>query len=227
MGQTVEKAYIWDLDGTLLDSYGVIVSSVLAACRSFGFSVTEEEAHRQVIQHSALALLEKYDAVRTASCLEGERQDSEEEGRKRIWMFLGHNGGTYLGSPKLEKYRRVIVCTKEPCMLFVKKKLLGGYEPVLHLEEGSVPIKRANDFLAMPAGDIECYNPSLPVCFLEMAVLSFRHAGDAHFPSIISCDYTSECLDGRLDGGQVSFRVDLRRQFHAKGRQYAPDVLPG
>ncbi len=72
-----------------------------------------------------------------------------------------------------------------------------------------------------------CYIPSLPVCFLEMAVLSFRHAGDAHFPSIISCDYTSECLDGRLDGGQVSFRVDLRRQFHAKGRQYAPDVLPG
>ena len=58
MGQTVEKAYIWDLDGTLLDSYGVIVSSVLDACRSFGFSVTEEEAHRQVIQHSVTFFLQ-------------------------------------------------------------------------------------------------------------------------------------------------------------------------
>ena len=58
MGQTVEKAYIWDLDGTLLDSYGVIVSSVLDACRSFGFSVEEEEAHRQVIRQSVTFYLE-------------------------------------------------------------------------------------------------------------------------------------------------------------------------
>ena len=63
--------------------------------------------------------------------------------------------------------------------------------------------------------------------FVQKAVSPLCHAGDAHFPTIISCDYTSECLDGRLDGGQVSLRVDLRHQFHAQGRQYAPDVLPG
>ncbi len=116
-----------------------------------------------------LALLEKYDAVRTASYLAEEQQDSEEERRKRIWMFLGHNGGTYLGSPKLESYRRVIVCTKEPCLLFIKKKLLGGFESVLHLEKGSRPIKRTDDFLVMPAGDIECYNREITNRFPRLA----------------------------------------------------------
>lgn len=46
------NAFIWDLDGTLLDSYGVIVSSTVDACLSFGLAVKKEEAHRQVIQHS-------------------------------------------------------------------------------------------------------------------------------------------------------------------------------
>ena len=58
MERNATQAYIWDLDGTLLDSYGVIVSSVLDACRSFGFYVEEEEAHRQVIHHSVTFYLQ-------------------------------------------------------------------------------------------------------------------------------------------------------------------------
>ncbi|MBR3136421.1 MAG: HAD-IA family hydrolase [Clostridia bacterium] len=46
------NAFIWDLDGTLLDSYGVIVSGTVDACLSFGLAVKKEEAHRQAIQHS-------------------------------------------------------------------------------------------------------------------------------------------------------------------------------
>lgn len=52
------NAYIWDLDGTLLDSYGVIVSSVVDACGDLGVAVDREEAHRQVIQHSVTWYLE-------------------------------------------------------------------------------------------------------------------------------------------------------------------------
>ena len=52
------KAFIWDLDGTLLDSYGVIVSSVVDACGDLGVAVDREEAHRQVIQHSVTWYLE-------------------------------------------------------------------------------------------------------------------------------------------------------------------------
>lgn len=58
MESKAAQAYIWDLDGTLLDSYGVIVPSVLAACCSFGFTVEEAEAHRQVIRHSVTFYLQ-------------------------------------------------------------------------------------------------------------------------------------------------------------------------
>ena len=52
MEKRIVKAYIWDLDGTLLDSYEVISSSVADTCRSFGLDVAQAEAHRQVIRHS-------------------------------------------------------------------------------------------------------------------------------------------------------------------------------
>jgi len=114
-----------------------------------------------------LALLVKYDAVRTASVLAEEPQDTETGRKQRIWMLLGRQGGTFLGSPKLESYRRVIVCTKEPCLLFEKKKLWkDGFENVLCLESDSCrPKRRTDDFLAMPAGDIECYNREIAKLF--------------------------------------------------------------
>ena len=52
------KAFIWDLDGTLLDSYEAIVSDVLETCRSFGLPMERENAHRQVILHSVMFYLE-------------------------------------------------------------------------------------------------------------------------------------------------------------------------
>ncbi len=52
------NAYIWDLDGTLLDSYKVIAPSVVETCRSFGLDVEQEEAHRQVILHSVTFYLQ-------------------------------------------------------------------------------------------------------------------------------------------------------------------------
>ena len=114
-----------------------------------------------------LALLVKYDAVRTASVLAEEPQDTETGRKQRVWMLLGRQGGTFLGSPKLESYRRVIVCTKEPCLLFEKKKFWrDGFDNVLRLESDSCRSKiRTDDFLAMPAGDIECYNREIAKLF--------------------------------------------------------------
>ena len=45
-------AFIWDLDGTLLDSYGIIVSSLYQAYREFGVELDKEEIHREVISFS-------------------------------------------------------------------------------------------------------------------------------------------------------------------------------
>ena len=48
----IMKAYIWDLDGTLLDSYPVIVSSMIDAIKECGIDVPYEEVNRNVIEGS-------------------------------------------------------------------------------------------------------------------------------------------------------------------------------
>lgn len=46
------KAFIWDLDGTLLDSYGIIVSSLRKTYQEYGIPVDEEDVYRHVIRYS-------------------------------------------------------------------------------------------------------------------------------------------------------------------------------
>lgn len=57
---TVNKhAFIWDLDGTLLDSYGEIVSSTRLAFAEYGIRMDEKSILNFTIQESGKALLEK------------------------------------------------------------------------------------------------------------------------------------------------------------------------
>ena len=46
------KVFIWDLDGTLLDSYGIIVSSLRKTYQEYGLPIDEEDVHRHVIRYS-------------------------------------------------------------------------------------------------------------------------------------------------------------------------------
>ena len=55
----MEKAYIWDLDGTLLDSYDVIVESLYQTLKEVGAELTREQIHRYAISFSSNALIEK------------------------------------------------------------------------------------------------------------------------------------------------------------------------
>lgn len=52
-----EWAFIWDLDGTLLDSYEVIVSSLQDTFQEFGLAVSKEILLRGAIQGSVSALI--------------------------------------------------------------------------------------------------------------------------------------------------------------------------
>jgi len=79
-----KKAFIWDLDGTLLDSYGVIVSSLREAFRELGTEFGAEEIQRYVIRYSVSAFIkdasrrcgaEPDEAKRIYSRISGERQD--------------------------------------------------------------------------------------------------------------------------------------------------------
>lgn len=56
----MNKAVIWDLDGTLLDSYHVIVESVALTFAEFGVECAKEEIHRIAIHDSISGLFKKY-----------------------------------------------------------------------------------------------------------------------------------------------------------------------
>lgn len=45
-------AFIWDLDGTLLDSYGVIVSSLFKTFREFNIELDKEKLYKEIIAKS-------------------------------------------------------------------------------------------------------------------------------------------------------------------------------
>ena len=57
-------AFIWDLDGTLLDSYPAIVPSVKEICDALGADLSEEEIHAWVIRTSVGDLLRTLAAER-------------------------------------------------------------------------------------------------------------------------------------------------------------------
>ena len=57
------RAYIWDLDGTLLDSYAAIVDGVYDAYKGFDVILDKNEIHEYVIKYSVNAYIEKMEAV--------------------------------------------------------------------------------------------------------------------------------------------------------------------
>ena len=50
--KTEKTAFIWDLDGTLLESYEVIVSSLYRALQAHGIFISEEQIRKEVITGS-------------------------------------------------------------------------------------------------------------------------------------------------------------------------------
>ena len=54
-----KTAFIWDLDGTLLDSYGIIVSSLYKTLLEFNISLEKEEIHKELITSSLGVYLSK------------------------------------------------------------------------------------------------------------------------------------------------------------------------
>lgn len=52
----MKKAVIWDLDGTLLDSYDVIVESIYLTFQEFGICITRESIHQHTIEFSTKSL---------------------------------------------------------------------------------------------------------------------------------------------------------------------------
>lgn len=59
-------AFIWDMDGTLVDSYPAIVPAVQQACGEFGLSFDAEYIHDRIIRSSVGSFLEQLPVPDTA-----------------------------------------------------------------------------------------------------------------------------------------------------------------
>ena len=62
------KAFIWDLDGTLLDSYGTIVDGLFDTCREFGIEADKSAIHRYVIASSVSSFIQVIAEKTGAEC---------------------------------------------------------------------------------------------------------------------------------------------------------------
>lgn len=83
MDLIMEKiAFIWDLDGTLLDSYEIIVTSIYKTYREFGIELDKKDIHSEVITYSVGDFLSKMEkesgiAIDTVKSRFSEINDSE------------------------------------------------------------------------------------------------------------------------------------------------------
>ena len=55
----MKQAFIWDLDGTLLDSYDVIVESIYLTFQTFGIPLSREQIHHHAIEFSTKSLFQQ------------------------------------------------------------------------------------------------------------------------------------------------------------------------
>ena len=60
-------SFLWDMDGTLVDSYPAIVPNVIDACAEYGYSIDADTVYRNVIKTSVGSFLESLDTPHTAS----------------------------------------------------------------------------------------------------------------------------------------------------------------
>ena len=58
MGNNTEYAFIWDMDGTLIDSYGAIVKSVKRTYAEYGIETDADEIRRVCMKYSVSYFLE-------------------------------------------------------------------------------------------------------------------------------------------------------------------------
>ena len=52
-------SFIWDLDGTLVDSYPAIIPATQKACAQFGLNFDADYIHREIVRTSVVAFIER------------------------------------------------------------------------------------------------------------------------------------------------------------------------
>lgn len=77
-------AFIWDLDGTLLDSYGIIVNSVYETYTEFGIVLDKNLIRKEILDQTVGAFLSKIEAVTNISAEAAKRRVSELNDKEKL-----------------------------------------------------------------------------------------------------------------------------------------------
>ena len=85
----MSKIFIWDLDGTLLDSYKTIVDGLYDTYKEYGIELNKDEIHKHVITYSVSSYINKMTDVTGISFDEMKARYSEigEEKKKDIQLI--------------------------------------------------------------------------------------------------------------------------------------------
>ena len=146
-----EKAFIWDLDGTLLDSYKQILESVMLTLADFGIAREEKEVLRYIVGGSVKDYLQHL-ASETGLDYTEMDQDFQKYNYARIWQITP--------APRAEEILRCIQEQGGRNFVFTHRdhsagemldrlKITEYFEEVLTLEDGFArkPDPQAVNFL--------------------------------------------------------------------------------
>lgn len=80
----MNRAFIWDLDGTLLDSYGIIVDGLYETYLEYGIECDKENIHRHVIKYSCSSFIHSMEKETKISFETMKERYSEISGEKKL-----------------------------------------------------------------------------------------------------------------------------------------------
>ncbi len=201
----MDKVYVWDLDGTLLDSYRIIVPALLEAFREYGLDQEEEELHTEIIASSVSTYIRKVTAG-TGITFEDVHDRFNANRRKRAHeTVLMPHAEEVLSALSAKGARHFVYTHSVKAVTAVLERLgiAGFFEEVITNDYG---------FAHKPAPDalnylIDKYDLDREgVCYVGDRTIDMQCARNAHIKGILYLPEGSYCIP---DGSESRIVHDL------------------
>ena len=198
-------SFIWDMDGTLVDSYPAIVPATQAACADFGLNFPSEYIHKEIIKTSVVTFIE---------------QAASEHGmdpnpiKARFNQLNDENIGAITAMPHAEETLRLLTDKGHACFVFTHRgsSCLKILEQTRLLPYFTEVVTAMAGFPRKPAPDailylMEKYQLPAERCFyVGDRSLDIEAAGNAGIQSILYLDPSSP---GKATGLETYIVSDL------------------
>lgn len=107
-----KHAFIWDMDGTLVDSYPAIVPATQAACANFGLDFAPEYIHKEIIKTSVVTFIEQVAA---------EHGMDPDPVKARFNQLNDESIGAITAMPHAEEILRLLTLEGHMCFVFTHR----------------------------------------------------------------------------------------------------------